>query len=182
MYCKHCGKKIADDSKFCQHCGGILENKKVPASFIPSNVPAQSKIYLCLFVIWIFITFAITQGWLYGFFASAFLLPLSMFCILYLFNKLGKYSLNLLWNGNDSKKTKMWKCVYYIASLCLIIMVLSDSSVKYWNYYEYEDASKSSLEQLFGVTSVVWGIGTFMVYTAIVFMRIKKNHNITDNH
>lgn len=22
MYCKHCGKMIADDSKFCQHCGG----------------------------------------------------------------------------------------------------------------------------------------------------------------
>lgn len=24
MYCKHCGKKIDDDSKFCQYCGGIL--------------------------------------------------------------------------------------------------------------------------------------------------------------
>ena len=22
MYCKHCGKEIADDSLFCQHCGG----------------------------------------------------------------------------------------------------------------------------------------------------------------
>lgn len=22
MYCKHCGKEIADDSNFCQHCGG----------------------------------------------------------------------------------------------------------------------------------------------------------------
>lgn len=22
MYCKHCGKEIADDSRFCQHCGG----------------------------------------------------------------------------------------------------------------------------------------------------------------
>lgn len=21
MYCKHCGKEIADDSKFCQYCG-----------------------------------------------------------------------------------------------------------------------------------------------------------------
>ena len=21
MYCKHCGREIADDSKFCQHCG-----------------------------------------------------------------------------------------------------------------------------------------------------------------
>lgn len=25
MYCKYCGKKIADDSKFCQHCGGKQE-------------------------------------------------------------------------------------------------------------------------------------------------------------
>lgn len=25
MYCKHCGKEIADDSKFCQHCGAIQE-------------------------------------------------------------------------------------------------------------------------------------------------------------
>lgn len=26
MYCKHCGKQIADDSKFCQHCGGSQED------------------------------------------------------------------------------------------------------------------------------------------------------------
>ncbi len=36
MYCKHCGKEIADDSKFCQHCGGIIEadkeNAKEPIS------------------------------------------------------------------------------------------------------------------------------------------------------
>lgn len=22
MFCKHCGKQIADDSTFCQYCGG----------------------------------------------------------------------------------------------------------------------------------------------------------------
>lgn len=26
MYCKHCGKEIADDSKFCQHCGKSQDN------------------------------------------------------------------------------------------------------------------------------------------------------------
>lgn len=26
MYCKHCGKQIADDSSFCQYCGGKLDN------------------------------------------------------------------------------------------------------------------------------------------------------------
>ena len=25
MYCKHCGKEIADDSVFCQYCGGELQ-------------------------------------------------------------------------------------------------------------------------------------------------------------
>lgn len=28
MYCKHCGKEIADDSKFCQHCGSYLSEQK----------------------------------------------------------------------------------------------------------------------------------------------------------
>lgn len=27
MYCKHCGKEIADDSKFCQHCGKAQNGK-----------------------------------------------------------------------------------------------------------------------------------------------------------
>ena len=25
MYCKHCGKQIADDSTFCQYCGGKVD-------------------------------------------------------------------------------------------------------------------------------------------------------------
>lgn len=29
MYCKHCGKEIADDAKFCQHCGGRQETVSV---------------------------------------------------------------------------------------------------------------------------------------------------------
>ena len=28
MYCKKCGKEIADDSKFCQHCGFQIEESK----------------------------------------------------------------------------------------------------------------------------------------------------------
>ena len=26
MYCKHCGKEIADDSRFCSHCGKSQDN------------------------------------------------------------------------------------------------------------------------------------------------------------
>ena len=32
MYCKHCGKKIADDSRFCQHCGGKQTEESVSSS------------------------------------------------------------------------------------------------------------------------------------------------------
>ena len=28
MYCKHCGKEIADDSRFCQHCGNSQFGKQ----------------------------------------------------------------------------------------------------------------------------------------------------------
>ena len=36
MYCKHCGKQIADDSTFCQHCGGkVIE---VSSSEVNSGV------------------------------------------------------------------------------------------------------------------------------------------------
>ena len=35
MYCKHCGKEIADNSKFCQHCGAIQESPSAP---IPKSV------------------------------------------------------------------------------------------------------------------------------------------------
>ena len=32
MYCKHCGQQIAEDSKYCQYCGGIQENVSVTSA------------------------------------------------------------------------------------------------------------------------------------------------------
>ena len=29
MYCKHCGKEVADDSKFCNHCGKPQNKRSV---------------------------------------------------------------------------------------------------------------------------------------------------------
>lgn len=29
MYCKGCGKEVADDSKYCQHCGIKLVNMQM---------------------------------------------------------------------------------------------------------------------------------------------------------
>lgn len=42
MYCKHCGKQIADDSSFCQYCGGKVKNESLSPE---SNtvLPANSK-------------------------------------------------------------------------------------------------------------------------------------------
>lgn len=40
MYCRHCGKKIADISKFCQYCGqsvGIIETNTEKKTVLPVN-------------------------------------------------------------------------------------------------------------------------------------------------
>ena len=42
MYCKHCGKQIADDSSFCQYCG----EKVIDELFLSENstiLPANNK-------------------------------------------------------------------------------------------------------------------------------------------
>jgi hypothetical protein len=52
MYCKHCGKEIADDSKFCQHCGKSqdgssksLSNKPIWIIYL---IWAVSNLYLLM--------------------------------------------------------------------------------------------------------------------------------------
>lgn len=41
MYCKGCGKEVADDSKYCQHCGIKLVN----------NADATNKMFSITFCI-----------------------------------------------------------------------------------------------------------------------------------
>ncbi len=43
MYCKHCGKEIADDSKFCNHCGKPQDN---------SNKSLTNKPVWVVYFIW----------------------------------------------------------------------------------------------------------------------------------
>lgn len=46
MYCKHCGKEIADDSNFCQHCGGeqdIILSKQSDNSEQNTIIKAEVK-------------------------------------------------------------------------------------------------------------------------------------------
>lgn len=73
MYCKHCGKEIADDSKFCQHCGEKLDTTSSAPKIVPkpkSNEGivitkdeessvfkffAKNKIYVILYIIWVIV-------------------------------------------------------------------------------------------------------------------------------
>ena len=76
MYCKHCGKEIADDSKFCQHCGGKQEDsfasqtnnevrseepkkqeKVIEIPTIKTNLSDNQKKWIGLYVAWALLNF-----------------------------------------------------------------------------------------------------------------------------
>ena len=76
MYCKHCGKEIADDSKFCQHCGGKQEDsfasptnnevrseepkkqeKVIEIPIIKTNLSANQTKWIGLYVAWALLNF-----------------------------------------------------------------------------------------------------------------------------
>ena len=44
MHCKHCGKQIEDDSKFCTYCGGkiSINEKAIQSQQITSQVQTES--------------------------------------------------------------------------------------------------------------------------------------------
>lgn len=45
MYCKHCGKQIADDSRFCQHCGGNQDDTTTASSTeVSSDSQGKEKV------------------------------------------------------------------------------------------------------------------------------------------
>lgn len=45
MYCKHCGKQITDDSKFCRYCGGSQEDSfKTSSTDVSSESPIKEKV------------------------------------------------------------------------------------------------------------------------------------------
>ena len=58
MYCKHCGKQIADDAKFCDGCGERVSDAPIVNNYVvPEKKPAKKKkigffgIALILFVL-----------------------------------------------------------------------------------------------------------------------------------
>ena len=75
MYCKKCGKKIADDSVFCQYCGtaqdainkdtsvneatittdGIKKDTPPKTKFLISKLSEKQKVWLGIYVVWFFL-------------------------------------------------------------------------------------------------------------------------------
>lgn len=61
MYCKHCGKVIADDSKFCQHCGelintsldNVVNDNHTKTISNGGFLTSFNKKYMFLYVIWL---------------------------------------------------------------------------------------------------------------------------------
>lgn len=94
MYCKYCGKEIADDSSFCKYCGGNLSDGEY-TYFMPTKVGIKEKftslspryqIAIIIYTIWLL-------GWvcvLIGnsndrHFAELYVLPFFLFTILFPF-------------------------------------------------------------------------------------------------
>lgn len=65
MYCKNCGKEIAEDSKFCQHCGALQsseiadDSKTKSSEFRPKfQLSSTTKFGILIYVAWFFLNFA----------------------------------------------------------------------------------------------------------------------------
>ena len=78
MYCKKCGKKIADDSVFCQYCGtaqdvsikdtsveettittdGIKIDNPSKTKYSISKLSEKHKVWLGVYIVWFFLNFA----------------------------------------------------------------------------------------------------------------------------
>ncbi len=53
MYCKHCGKEITDDSKFCRYCGKSQEN---------GSKPYINKQIWIIYLIWVIANLYLLMG------------------------------------------------------------------------------------------------------------------------
>lgn len=65
MYCKHCGKQIANDSRFCQYCGGSQDGaatekkhrKVIEMPVVKTHLSDRAKKWLGIYAIWALLNF-----------------------------------------------------------------------------------------------------------------------------
>ena len=59
MYCKHCGKEIADDSKYCQYCGGSQgQESKSSSNGLFASFAIHKKGWI-LYLIWVSVNYIV---------------------------------------------------------------------------------------------------------------------------
>lgn len=59
MYCKHCGKEIADDSKFCQHCGKSQDDSQSVSITMLVPFWNKHKIAISIWLAWVLLHFSL---------------------------------------------------------------------------------------------------------------------------
>lgn len=61
MYCKYCGKQIADDSAFCQYCGEN-QTKEVPIKIVAPKrkieLTNKGKVWIGVYAVWFLLNLA----------------------------------------------------------------------------------------------------------------------------
>lgn len=67
MYCKHCGKEIAEDAAFCQYCGGNLQGQqkgKVNVSLLTrfQSLSMGWQIAIMVYIVWFFAGMCVLIG------------------------------------------------------------------------------------------------------------------------
>lgn len=118
MYCKHCGKEIADDSVFCQYCGGELQEqeKKKPNGSLLNRFQSLSKgwqITIMTYVVWFLLCLCLwlagvwydwfddRDGWITEIFV-VLLIPMVTLFVWYYFARLRKPKVDKQKAENDS--------------------------------------------------------------------------------
>lgn len=117
MYCKYCGKQIADDSRFCQECGGklsdVIENyaqspvkvdfggeihaslTHTDAKYVDSKNFIKRNVYLvisyCLWFLLNLVLFIDIRHYEFSeFIIYVFILPLAIYLLIILYRKYKK--------------------------------------------------------------------------------------------
>jgi hypothetical protein len=131
MYCKQCGKQIADNSKYCQFCGSEQEEKttiqedtnsemkkiiEIPS--IKTNISEKGKKWLYIYLTWFLLNFV------------------------FIFVKKYDYSSRCFWPFQKDWGNSPWDLKYYDFSEFLVYAILIPMVV--FGYYKYKEKKKES--------------------------------------
>ena len=166
MYCKHCGKLIDDDSKFCKECGNSLlptDSSKNYIDFFQKHI-----VFVALIVIWYIV------GYLYSsvyydressgiIFGMYLITPIIIGLLYWVYKKNCKYQIQLF-NKTDSKNNKLLKYAY-LTYTYFIPFACSDGLGD--DYFIY-----------FVILSFAWLIPTLIICGIYYYIQYNKDKKI----